>query len=172
MQPSQQRPLQANELELLLGRDQANSIRGTNDGAHTALGGGFGPIVGLASNSDMGHEGGRIQGQGASQTNHLPSQIHLNKRASLSDRYSMNHYDGLSFDALFGSMYDSEKDEDYSVKEDLIQNTKTYQNDFKPFKHNVSKAEIAYLKSQQKFDSLLFATGFEQQANEGLDAYL
>ena len=44
-------------------------------------------------------------------------------------------------------VYDSEKDEDYSIKEDLIQNTKTYQNDFKPFKHNVSKAEIAYLKS-------------------------
>ena len=66
-------------------------------------------------------------------------------------------YDGLSFDALFGSHYDSEKDEDYSIKEDLIQNTKTYQNDFKPFKHHVSKAEIAYLKSQQKYDSLLFA---------------
>ena len=98
--------------------------------------------------------------------------MHINKRASLSDRYSMHHYDGLSFDALFGSMYDSEKDEDYSVKEDLIQNTKTYQNDFKPFKHNVSKAEIAYLKSQQKFDSLLFATGFDQQANEGFDGYL
>lgn len=49
---------------------------------------------------------------------------------------------------LFGSMYDSEKDEDYSYKEDLIVNTKTYRNDFKPFKHNVSKAEIAYLKSQ------------------------
>lgn len=74
----------------------------------------------------------------------------------MSDRYSMQ-YDGLSFDALFGSHYDSDKDEDYSVKEDLIQNTKTYQNDFKPFKHIVSKAEIAYLKSQQKYDSLLFA---------------
>ena len=75
-----------------------------------------------------------------------------------SDRYSMQYggLDGLSFDALFGSHYDSEKDEDYSIKEDLIQNTKTYQNDFKPFKHNVSKAEIAYLKSQQKYDSLLF----------------
>lgn len=60
----------------------------------------------------------------------------------------MQHYDGVSFDMLFGSMYDSEKDEDYSYKEDLIVNTKTYRNDFKPFKHNVSKAEIAYLKSQ------------------------
>jgi len=29
-------------------------------------------------------------------------------------------YDGLSFDALFGSHYDSDKDEDYSIKEDLI----------------------------------------------------
>jgi hypothetical protein len=26
----------------------------------------------------------------------------------------------LSYDALFGSHYDSDKDEDYSVKEDLI----------------------------------------------------
>ena len=60
----------------------------------------------------------------------------------------MNHYDGLSFDMLFGSMYDSEKDEDYSVKEDLIANTKTYRNDFKPFQNKVSKAEIPYLKSQ------------------------
>ena len=39
--------------------------------------------------------------------------------------YNMSHYNGslydnLSFDALFGSHYDSEKDEDYSMKEDLI----------------------------------------------------
>lgn len=29
-------------------------------------------------------------------------------------------YDNLSFDALFGSHYDSEKDEDYDEKEDMI----------------------------------------------------
>ena len=39
--------------------------------------------------------------------------------------YNMSHYNGslydnLSFDALFGSHYDSDKDEDYSMKEDLI----------------------------------------------------
>ena len=78
------------------------------------------------------------------------------------DRYSLG-FDGLSFDALFGSAYESEKDEDYSVKEDLIQNTKTYRNDTKPFKHQVSKAEIAYLKSQQKYDSLIFGVNSEHE---------
>ena len=55
-------------------------------------------------------------------------------QSGIRDAYSMQHYggslyDNLSFDALFGSHYDSDKDEDYSVKEDLIQNTKTYKDD-------------------------------------------
>jgi hypothetical protein len=50
--------------------------------------------------------------------------------AALSD--SNFHHNNLSLDQLFGSHYDSEKDEDYSFKEDLIQNTKTYRNDRKP----------------------------------------
>jgi hypothetical protein len=50
-----------------------------------------------------------------------------------------------SLDQLFGSCYDSEKDEDYSVKEDLIQNTKTYKNDRKPIQLNISKAEVKFL---------------------------
>lgn len=54
-------------------------------------------------------------------------------------------YDNLSFDALFGSHYDSEKDEDYDEKEDMIQNTKTYYNDRKPMQFNISKAEVQYL---------------------------
>ena len=45
--------------------------------------------------------------------------------SGIRDGYSMQHYggslyDNLSFDALFGSHYDSDKDEDYSLKEDLI----------------------------------------------------
>lgn len=54
-------------------------------------------------------------------------------------------YDNLSFDALFGSHYDSEKDEDYDEKEDMIQNTKTYYDDRKPIHFNISKAEVQYL---------------------------
>ena len=81
--------------------------------------------------------------------------------SGIRDGYSMQHYNGslydnLSFDALFGSHYDSDKDEDYSVKEDLIQNTKTYKDDQKGFNLNISKAEVAYLKSSLKYDSLLF----------------
>ena len=71
-------------------------------------------------------------------------------------QYNGSLYDNLSFDALFGSHYDSDKDEDYSVKEDLIQNTKTYKGDHKPFNLNISKAEVAYLKSSLKYDPLLF----------------
>ena len=55
----------------------------------------------------------------------------------------------LSADQLFGSHYDSEKDEDYSLKEDLIQNTKTYKDDRKPIQLNISKAEVKYLLEQQ-----------------------
>ena len=44
---------------------------------------------------------------------------HLVGNGHMSDRHSMYH-EGLSFDALFGSHYDSEKDENYSEKEDLI----------------------------------------------------
>lgn len=119
-----------------MGRDAQNSIR-----MNHANGG--------ASGNDPS---GGIQGQGAEQIPNTrldvvrPHQPRMTTSAqglgggnerqqqNLSDRYSMQ-FDGLSFDALFGSHYDSEKDEDYSIKEDLIQNTKTYQNDFKPFKH-------------------------------------
>ena len=105
----------------------------------------------------MNEGGAYVQNGAGMQSNYHTSHGHnMGANGHMSDRHSM-HHDGLSFDALFGSHYDSEKDENYSEKEDLIQNTKTYQNDFKPFKHNVSKAEIAYLKSQQKYDSLLFA---------------
>ena len=85
------------------------------------------------------HHPNRSHKGGASRQSHLGGHM--------SDIYSMQ-YDGLSFDALFGSHYDSDKDEDYSIKEDLIQNTKTYRNDFKPFERNVSKAEIAYLNRE------------------------
>ena len=63
--------------------------------------------------------------------------------AALSD--SNFHHNNLSLDQLFGSHYDSDKDEDYSLKEDLIQNTKTYRNDRKPIQLNISKAEVKYL---------------------------
>lgn len=33
---------------------------------------------------------------------------------------SNSGFDNMSYDALFGSHYDSQKDEDYSLKEDLI----------------------------------------------------
>ena len=56
-----------------------------------------------------------------------------------------SNYDNISFDALFGSHYDSEKDEDYDVKEDMIQNRKTYFDDRKPIHFNISKAEVNYL---------------------------
>lgn len=59
-----------------------------------------------------------------------------------------NFHHNLSLDQLFGSHYDSDKDEDYSVKEDLIQNTKTYRNDRKPIQLNISKAEVKYLLEQ------------------------
>ena len=87
------------------------------------------------------------------------SNQHVDRAGQLSDRGNTTlPFDGLSFDALFGSHYDSGQDEDYSIKEDLIQNTKTYRDDFKPFKQNVSKAEIAYLTrgTRHKYDSLLF----------------
>ena len=82
--------------------------------------------------------------------------------------YNLSHYNGslydnLSFDALFGSHYDSDKDEDYSMKEDLIQNTKTYKGDHKPFDVSISKAEVAQLKSQLKYDSLLFGDDLIQK---------
>jgi len=35
------------------------------------------------------------------------------------------------------------------VKEDLIQNTKTYRDDRKPIQLNISKAEVKYLLEQQ-----------------------
>ena len=70
--------------------------------------------------------------------------------------YNGSVYENLSFDALFGSHYDSEKDEDYDENEDMIQNTKTYYNDRKPINFNISKAEVQYLLHEQKVDTLLF----------------
>ena len=54
-----------------------------------------------------------------------------------------------TFDFL-GSNYQSEEDEDYSEKEDLIQNKKFYQKDiFQPFEKSIPKTEIEYLLKQQ-----------------------
>lgn len=50
-----------------------------------------------------------------------------------------------TFDFL-GSNYQSDEDEDYSEKEDLIQNKKNYQQDmYKPFEKNIPKTEVQYL---------------------------
>ncbi len=76
-----------------------------------------------------------------------------------------SNYDNISFDALFGSHYDSEKDEDYDVKEDMIQNTKTYFDDRKPINFNISKAEVNYLLHEQKVDTLLFGDEQEDDYN-------
>lgn len=44
------------------------------------------------------------------------------------------------------SSYQSDKDEDYSEKEDLIMNKKFYAKDLhKPFEKNISKAEVQCL---------------------------
>lgn len=48
------------------------------------------------------------------------------------------------------SQYESDQDEDYSEKEDLIQNKKSYAKDlFKPFEKNIPKAEVEYLLRDQ-----------------------
>ena len=50
-----------------------------------------------------------------------------------------------TFDQFLDS-YQSDQDEDYSEKEDLIQNKKSYAKDLvKPFEKNIPKAEIEYL---------------------------
>ena len=67
----------------------------------------------------------------------------IRRRPFLPSESGFQH--NLSADQLFGSHYDSEKDEDYSLKEDLIQNTKTYKDDRKPIQLNISKAEVKYL---------------------------
>ena len=49
------------------------------------------------------------------------------------------------------SHYQSDQDEDYSEKEDLIQNRKHYQKDVcKPFERNIPNAEVADLLRDQK----------------------
>ena len=60
-----------------------------------------------------------------------------------------------TFDFL-GS-YASDQDEDYSEKEDLIQNRKYYAKDlFQPFEKNIPKIEVKYLlKDQEPIDYLL-----------------
>lgn len=62
-----------------------------------------------------------------------------------------NIIDQNTFDFLgtHGS-YESDEDEDYSEKEDLIQNKKFYQKDiFKPFEKSIPKTEIEYLLKEQ-----------------------
>ena len=63
--------------------------------------------------------------------------------------------ENASYDAMFGSHYESEKDEDYCIQEDLIQNTKTYLKDNRDHEKQfaVSKAEVNYLIQQQKVDN-------------------
>ena len=60
----------------------------------------------------------------------------------------------LSYDALFGSHYDSAKDEDYSENEDLLLNMQTYKKDWNKTysKLRVSKAEAEFLRTQQKME--------------------
>ena len=75
---------------------------------------------GEQANSIKQQFAGEVQGQGAELS--VANRSHNNGAGlghAVSDRLSFG-YDGLSFDALFGSHYDSEKDEDYSIKEDLI----------------------------------------------------
>lgn len=45
---------------------------------------------------------------------------------------------------LIGS-YNSDLDEDYSEKEDLIQNKNYYRRDFQPFDKDISKVEVEHL---------------------------
>ena len=53
----------------------------------------------------------------------------------------------MSYDALFGSHYDSAKDEDYSEYEDLGVNRQMYKQDHRKKDNHlkVSKAEVEYL---------------------------
>jgi len=56
--------------------------------------------------------------------------------------------------------YQSDQDEDYSEKEDLIQNKKYYAKDLcKPFEKNISKAEIEYLLKDQGGEELIIKRG-------------
>ncbi len=55
-----------------------------------------------------------------------------------------------TFDFL--DSYKSEQDEDYSEKEDLIQNKKHYAKDLQnPFQKNIPKAEVEYLLKEQQY---------------------
>lgn len=85
-------PSMPSELEMLMGSEKANSIKQPFTGEVQGQGAEL-SVANRSNNGGLGH--------------------------AVSDRMSFG-YDGLSFDALFGSHYDSEKDEDYSIKEDLI----------------------------------------------------
>lgn len=64
-----------------------------------------------------------------------------------------------TFDAFLDS-YQSDQDEDYSEKEDLIQNKKSYAKDLvKPFEKNIPKAEIEYLLKDQGGKELIINRG-------------
>ena len=53
------------------------------------------------------------------------------------------------------SHYQSDQDEDYSEKEDLIQNKKYYQKDLcKPFEKNIPMTEVVHLLRDQESDYL------------------
>ena len=57
--------------------------------------------------------------------------------------------DTFDFLGTHGS-YQSDEDEDYSEKEDLIQNKRFYQKDiYKPFDKSIPKTEIEYLLKEQ-----------------------
>ena len=71
-------------------------------------------------------------------------------------------YDNLhnqSYDALFGSHYDSAKDEDYSEREDLENNLQVYKKDMRQKEKDVrvTKAEVEFLLNQKNFDA--YVTG-------------
>jgi hypothetical protein len=57
------------------------------------------------------------------------------------------HIGNLSYDALFGSHYDSAKDEDYSEQEDFAVNKQMYKQDHRKKDNHlkVSKAEMEFL---------------------------
>lgn len=77
--------------------------------------------------------------------------------------------DRISYDALFGSRYDSATDEDYEVMEDIIQNPKAYRNDLKPYVVNISKAEVADLRKQNKKTKSHFTDDDENNRASGED---
>ena len=79
--------------------------------------------------------------------------------------------DRISYDALFGSRYDSATDEDYEVMEDIIQNPKAYRNDLKPYVVNISKAEVNDLRKQIKKTKSHFTDDDDVREGQGTRRY-